>query len=58
MTNQSIIKDGVLLLERYGSDLGKLSQDDRVGLMRTSDVSHIKHTFTSCKVMFLKYFQG
>lgn len=39
MINQSVVKDGVLLVERYGSDLGKLSQDDRVGLMRTSDVS-------------------
>lgn len=38
MANQSVLKDGVLLLERYGTDLGKLSQDDRVGLMRTADV--------------------
>lgn len=39
MTGSSILKDGSLLVERYGPDLDKLNQDDRVGVMRTSDVS-------------------
>lgn len=39
MTGNSILKDGSLLVERYGTDLDKLNQDDRVGLMRTSEVS-------------------
>lgn len=39
MSGNSILKDGCLITERYGTDLEKLNQDDRVGLMRTSDVS-------------------
>lgn len=41
MAGNCILKDGILLIERYGSDLDKLSQDDRVGLMRTSEVQSI-----------------
>ncbi|KAK9728651.1 Neuralized [Popillia japonica] len=37
MAGNCILKDGILLVERYGIDLDKLSQDDRVGLMRTSE---------------------
>lgn len=39
MSGNSILKDGCLITERYGTDLEKLNQEDRVGLMRTSDVS-------------------
>lgn len=39
MTGNTILKDGTLLLENYGMDLNKLNQDDRVGLLRTSEVS-------------------
>lgn len=39
MSGNSILKDGCLITERYGTDLEKLNQDDRVGLMRTSEVS-------------------
>lgn len=39
MSGNSILKDSCLITERYGTDLEKLNQDDRVGLMRTSDVS-------------------
>ncbi|KAK5646861.1 hypothetical protein RI129_005325 [Pyrocoelia pectoralis] len=37
MAGNSILKDGALLTERYGTDLDRLNQDDRVGLMRTSE---------------------
>lgn len=40
MANNSVLKDGVLLVEKYGIDLGKLGRDDRVGLIRTSEVSN------------------
>lgn len=41
MAGSSILKDGALLIESYGyggADLDKLNHDDRVGLMRTSEV--------------------
>ncbi|KAF2900858.1 hypothetical protein ILUMI_05336 [Ignelater luminosus] len=37
MTGNSILKDGILLVEKYGIDLDKLNQEDRIGLMRTSE---------------------
>lgn len=38
MAGNSVIKDGILLVERYGMDLDRLNQDDRVGIMRTTEV--------------------
>lgn len=38
MSGTSVFKNGVCLVEGYGIDLDKLNQDDRVGLMRTSEV--------------------
>lgn len=49
MSGNSILKDACLITERYGTDLEKLNQDDRVGLMRTSDVSFSVNIFTSLK---------
>ncbi|XP_022905179.2 neuralized-like protein 4 [Onthophagus taurus] len=37
LAGNSVLKDGVLLIERYTTDLDKLEQDERVGVMRTSD---------------------
>ncbi|XP_018330775.1 neuralized-like protein 4 isoform X2 [Agrilus planipennis] len=37
LAGKSILKDGVLIVERYGADLDRLGQDDRVGLLRTSE---------------------
>ncbi|KAG5680605.1 hypothetical protein PVAND_010099 [Polypedilum vanderplanki] len=36
MSGISVLKDGQSLLEYYGNDLDKLSEGDRVGVMRTS----------------------
>lgn len=36
MSGNSVLKDGNLLLECYGSDLDKLNVADRIGVMRTS----------------------
>ncbi|XP_045470918.1 neuralized-like protein 4 [Harmonia axyridis] len=37
MSSTSVFHNGECLLEGYGTDLVKLNQDDRVGLMRTSE---------------------
>ncbi|XP_074025291.1 neuralized E3 ubiquitin protein ligase 4 [Leptinotarsa decemlineata] len=37
MSGTSVFKNGVCLVEGYGIDLDKLNQDDRIGLMRTSE---------------------
>ncbi|KAK4880128.1 hypothetical protein RN001_008274 [Aquatica leii] len=37
MAGNSVLKDGALLMERYGMDLDRLNQEDRVGIMRTSE---------------------
>lgn len=39
MSGTSVYRNGVCLVEGYGIDLDKLNQDDRIGLMRTSEVS-------------------
>ncbi|KAJ8965975.1 hypothetical protein NQ317_018621 [Molorchus minor] len=39
MSGSSVFKNGVCLTEGYGMDLDKLNQEDRVGLMRTSEVT-------------------
>lgn len=36
MSGNSVLKDGNLLLECYGTDLDKLNVSDRIGVMRTS----------------------
>lgn len=36
MSGNSILKDGNLLVECYGTDLDKLTVSDRIGVMRTS----------------------
>lgn len=41
MSGTSVFKNGVCLVEGYGVDLDKLNQDDRIGLMRTSEVSSL-----------------
>jgi hypothetical protein len=38
MSGMSFFKSGNCIIERYGIDLDKLNQDDRIGLMRTSEV--------------------
>jgi neuralized-like protein 4 len=37
MSGMSFFKSGNCIIERYGIDLDKLNQDDRIGLMRTSE---------------------
>ncbi|EFA04682.2 bluestreak [Tribolium castaneum] len=37
MSGMSFFKSGNCVIERYGADLDKLNQDDRIGLMRTSE---------------------
>lgn len=39
MSGNSVLKNGCLVKEKYGTDLDKLNEGDYVGLMRTSDVS-------------------
>lgn len=36
MSGNSVLKDGNLLVECYGTDLDKLNVSDRIGVMRTS----------------------
>lgn len=36
MSGNSVLKDGNLLLECYGTDLDKLNVSDRIGVVRTS----------------------
>lgn len=38
MSGTSVYKNGVCLVEGYGIDLDKLNQDDKIGLMRNSEV--------------------
>ena len=38
MRGQGVLRDGKCLLEAYGSDLDKLVEGDRVGVMKTSKV--------------------
>lgn len=40
MSGTSVYRNGVCLVEGYGIDLDKLNQDDRIGLMRTSEVEN------------------
>lgn len=40
MSGCSFFKSGNCVIERYGTDLDRLNQDDRVGLMRTSEVKN------------------
>lgn len=37
MSGSSVLKDGNLLVECYGTDLDKLNVADRIGVMRTSN---------------------
>ncbi|XP_057662897.1 neuralized-like protein 4 [Diorhabda carinulata] len=37
MSGTTVFKNGVGLVEGYGTDLDRLNQDDRIGLMRTSE---------------------
>ena len=39
MSGNSILKDGRSINENYGTDLDKLEEGDRVGVLRTSQVS-------------------
>lgn len=39
MLGQGVLRDGRSLHEAYGCDLDKLVEGDRVGVMRTSQVS-------------------
>ena len=38
MSGNSILKDGRSINENYGTDLDKLEEGDRVGVLRTSQV--------------------
>jgi hypothetical protein len=40
MTGNSILKDGRSVVEVYGIDLDKLKEGDRIGVMRTSEVTY------------------
>ena len=37
MAGNAILKDGELANDRYGVDLDKLVQDDRIGIVRSSE---------------------
>ena len=37
MSGNTILKDGRSINENYGTDLDKLEEDDRVGVVRTSN---------------------
>lgn len=47
MSGTTVFKNGACLVEGYGMDLDRLNQEDRIGLMRTSEVSrdHINTEF-------------
>lgn len=51
MSGTSILKDGTILIDGYGFDLHKLNQDDRVGLMRTAEVT--KFYFYPTKIVLI-----
>lgn len=38
MSGTSVLMNGDSIVEFYGADLEKLSEEDRVGVMRTSEV--------------------
>lgn len=42
MAGNAILKDGELVNDRYGVDLDKLVQDDRIGILRTSEALNFK----------------
>jgi hypothetical protein len=42
MTGNSILKDGRSVVEVYGVDLDKLKEGERIGVMRTSEVTDCK----------------
>lgn len=39
MSGTAVFKNGNCLIERYGFDLDKLNQFDRVGLIKTAEVN-------------------
>lgn len=41
MSGTSIFRNGTCLIEGYGTDLDKLNQFDRIGLIKTSEVSRL-----------------
>lgn len=41
MSGNSILMNGNSIVEFYGEDLEKLNEEDRVGVMRTSEVNII-----------------
>lgn len=48
MSGNSILMNGNSIVEFYGIDLEKLNEEDRVGVMRTSDVSSSVVYFHIC----------
>lgn len=58
MSGNSILKNGALMKEKYGTDLDKLVEGDYVGLMRTSDVSfsHPRVYLVDLKILLLYLF--
>lgn len=48
MSGNSILMNGNSIVEFYGIDLEKLNEEDRVGVMRTSDVSNVVVYFHNC----------
>jgi hypothetical protein len=43
MTGNSILKDGRSVLEMYGIDLDELKEGERIGVMRTAEVTDYNH---------------
>lgn len=41
MSGNSILMNGNSIVEFYGVDLEKLTEEDRVGVMRTNEVNHL-----------------
>ena len=57
MSGNTILKDGRSVNENYGTDLDKLEEEDRVGVVRTSNGDLVFYVNGVRKVFILKLVQ-
>ena len=61
MSGNTILKDGRSINENYGTDLDKLEEQDRVGVVRTSNgdlvfyVNGVIYLLTSSVILILRF---
>ena len=63
MSGNTILKDGRSINENYGTDLDKLEEQDRVGVVRTSNgdlvfyVNGVIYLLTSSVILILRLYR-